>query len=88
VGYAAGNRAAAIRLEWVSGGVFTYYRWVSAGSSIGDWKRVTGIEARVDDPPLPFLGLPGIGFTVGFARSLDPPFEDENRFYLALRYGP
>jgi hypothetical protein len=91
VGYAAGDRAASVRLEWVSGGVSTYYQWLTAGESIpsiGSWKRVTGIEVGFDPPALPLLGLPATHLTLGLARSLDPPFEDENRFYVALSYGP
>ena len=88
VGYASGSKAASVTLEWVAGDVSTFYRWVSAGGSIGDWKRVTGIELRVDEEALPFLGLPAFQATLGFARSLDEPFEDDNRFTFALRYDP
>jgi hypothetical protein len=87
VGYAFGEKAASVRVEWVSGGVSTYYRWIAAGRSI-DWKRVTGIEAAIDAPALPLLGLPAFHLVIGLARSLDPPFEGENRFYLSLGYRP
>jgi hypothetical protein len=88
VGYASGNRAASIQLAWVAGGVTTYYRWVSAGESIDRWKRVTGIEIDSDAPAIPYLGLPGMRLIIGYGRSLDEPFEDEDRLYLAARYRP
>jgi hypothetical protein len=81
-----GTRAEAVRLEFVSGDVTSYYRWIRTDGS--KWKRVAGTEAGFDLPPTPFLRLPAIRAVVGLGRSLDEPFEDETRFYLALRYRP
>ncbi len=90
VGYATGTRAASLRIAWVSGGTGIYHQWVRAGApgQKWRWKRVTGIESEVRTPALSYLGLPAIGMVIGFARSLDEPFEDDNRFYLAVRYEP
>jgi hypothetical protein len=86
VGYAVGTRAEAIRLELVSGDITNYYRWLRGDGS--KWKRVAGIEVGLDAPPIPFLRLPAMHAIIGLGRSLDEPFEDETRFYLAFRYRP
>ncbi|MFN2420989.1 MAG: hypothetical protein ABR527_06365 [Gemmatimonadota bacterium] len=86
VGYAVGTWAEAIRLELVSGDITNYYRWLRGDGS--KWKRVAGIEVGLDAPPIPFLRLPAMHAVIGLGRSLDEPFEDETRFYLAFRYRP
>lgn len=88
VGWATGERAASIRLAWRSAGGETYYRWTSAGASIGSWKRVVGSEVSLSQPPVAFLGLPAIDFTLGVARLLDPPLDGETRLYGSLVYRP
>ncbi|MDX1661009.1 MAG: hypothetical protein R3326_04385 [Gemmatimonadota bacterium] len=88
VGWSVGERAASIRLAWRSDGGETYYRWTSAGESIGSWKRVVGSEASWSQPPVAFLGLPAIDLTLGVARLLDPPLEGETRLYGSVRYRP
>lgn len=88
VGWATGTEAASVRVAWRSPGGETYYRWVSAGSSIGDWKRVVGtaIEWRTD--PVPFLGLPAIDVGLGVARIFDDPLDGDTRIHAHLRYRP
>lgn len=88
VGWATGERAASVRLAWRSGGGETYYRWTSAGESIGSWKRVFGSELSWSQPPLAFLGLPAVDLTLGVARLLDPPLDGESRLYGSVRYRP
>lgn len=88
VGWAIGTRAASVRVAWRRDGVETYYRWTSAGASIGSWKRVFGTEIDFDVPPVPIIALPSIDFTLGAARLLDPPLDGETRIYGSLRYRP
>ncbi|HUP19035.1 MAG TPA: hypothetical protein VM778_03675 [Gemmatimonadota bacterium] len=87
VGYASGEEAASIRIAWVSEGSEIFYRWMSAGDSIGRWKRVYGSQVAVDVPWLPFLAIPPLEVHVGVARTLDPPLEDETRLYGGLTIG-
>lgn len=88
MGWASGTEAASLRVAWRSRGGETYYRWTSAGESIGRWKRVLGSEVAWRAEPLPFLGLPAFDFTLGVARLLDPPLDGETRIYGSLRYRP
>ncbi len=88
VGWATGERAASVRVAWRSGGGETWYRWTSAGESIGSWKRVFGSELSWSQAPLAFLGIPAIDLTLGVARLLDPPLEGETRLYGSVRYRP
>lgn len=88
VGWAVGTRAASVRAAWRSNGRETYYRWTSAGESVGSWKRVFGSEISWTQPPIPFIALPAIDFTLGVARLLDPPLDGETRIYGSVRYRP
>ncbi|MDX1624169.1 MAG: hypothetical protein R3199_09325 [Gemmatimonadota bacterium] len=87
-GWGIGTRAASVRLAWRSGFGETYFRWTSAGESIGSWKRAMGSEVSLGSSPVPFLSIPEIDFALGVARLLDPPLDGETRLYGSLRYRP
>lgn len=67
---------------------FERHRAWSRGGPKGEWLRLAGLEVDLAGDPMPLVKLPGLRLRVGAARVLDPPLEDENRFWAVLAYRP
>lgn len=67
---------------------FERHRVWSRGGPKGEWLRLAGLEVDLASDPTPLVKLPGLRLRLGAARVLDPPLEDENRFWLLLAYRP
>jgi len=52
------------------------------------WHRSVGIESRLSVPPIPVAFAPAIKSRVGIGYSLDSPFNDRLRAYVAMRFEP
>ncbi|HEX7152452.1 MAG TPA: hypothetical protein VF618_13270 [Thermoanaerobaculia bacterium] len=49
---------------------------------------LAGLEATLWSDPLPILNTPGLDFTLGVARILTGPLEDETKWWLSIRWHP
>ena len=67
---------------------FERHRVWSRGGPKGEWLRLAGLELDLTGDPVPLVKLPGLRLRCGAARVLDPPLEDENRFWLLLAFRP
>lgn len=90
-GMLRGRRFASARAS-LGGDVLSPYYWIGTasdtGRSLARWKRVVGVEGRVEVPPVPILRLPGTSAILGVGYSLDEPWRKTTRAYLSLRYRP
>ena len=86
-----GTRFASFR-GTLGGDLLSPYYWIGTASDGGGrfthWKRVVGLDASVDVPPLPLVRVPETSAIVGVGYSLDEPWRKKTRAYLALRYRP
>jgi hypothetical protein len=60
----------------------------AGGGGWGEWLRVAGVEWRLATPPLPIAAIPAFDLRLGAARVLDPPFEDDDRWWIAVVLRP
>ncbi len=54
----------------------------------GEWLRLAGVEWRLGTPPLPIAALPALDLRLGAARVLDPPLEDDDRWWITVVVRP
>lgn len=90
-GVSVGDRAFSYRASTTIGALSPFYWGASTRTGPGrfaQWHRVFGVELIVDQGPLPVLGLPGGRLVAGVGRSLDEPFADRTRGYLAVTLRP
>ncbi len=65
------------------------HRVVAAGAGgWGEWLRVAGVEWSLATPPLPIAAIPALELRLGAARILDPPLEDDDRWWIAVVIRP
>jgi hypothetical protein len=90
-GYRGGRQAAVARAA-VGGvglaGFSPYAAAVSAGSRLGDWGRLVGLEQRFNGPFAPFARLVELRALAGVAHIFDAPLKNRTRAYLQLTYTP
>lgn len=67
---------------------FERHRVWSRGGPKGEWLRLAGLEVDLASDPMPLVKIPGLRLRLGAARVLDPPLEDENRYWVLLAYRP
>lgn len=88
-GVATGERVFVFRLALPTGPLYPYYYGASVanrGESFDRWHRVVGAELRLATEPLPLVAVPDAQLVIGYGRSLDDPYERENRVYVGLTY--
>ncbi|MEM6796224.1 MAG: hypothetical protein AAF725_19795, partial [Acidobacteriota bacterium] len=89
-----GERAEHQRVEigaGLAGGVSFFgerFRLWNEGEARPEWLRLLGVTYRLESLPLPLLALPGARLEAGAAVLLDPPFEDDVRGWLTVRWSP
>jgi len=88
-----GDRFEAQRAELTLGALplplfYARYRAGGDGAPLSPWLALAGAEWRGRLGPLPLLRLPAIDYTLGAAEVLDPPFEGEREWWLAVTWRP
>jgi len=89
VGYAAGRKLGMGRLSArVPLSVQPYALWLSAGDKLTRYQRIVGAEREWDLSGIGFARLPATVVRFGVGYSLDEPYHEKIRPYLAITYRP
>ncbi|MGQ0766286.1 MAG: TolB family protein [Gemmatimonadota bacterium] len=88
VGFVAGSRIELYRAELNVAGMTPYAVWVAAGDSIGQFKRVIGVEKAFSHDAIGFARLPSTRIRLGVGYSFDPPYDEKLRPYLSVTWRP
>jgi len=88
VGVAAGRQFASYRLSIPGNGLQPYYWGASAGSTLGRWHQVVGLEWVIQANGLWVVRLPDVRLLLGAGYSLSEPVRHKTHAYLTLTYRP
>jgi hypothetical protein len=87
-GFVTGRRIATYRASIGGGAWEPYFLWLAAGESLGDVKRIAGLEQEFTFRSIGFVTLPAVHVRFGAGYSFDDPFRHRPRAYLSVRYTP
>ena len=89
VGVLGGTEIAGYRATLTSADVLSpYYAAMSSDDGFDDWYRVVGSEVVLDGSAVPYIAVPGVRMTAGFAYPLDEPLKKRTQYYLTLSFVP
>ncbi len=87
-GVQVGTRMATVSAALPIFGLRPYFWAGSAGSDLGAWEQVVGVEANYSTDGIRFARLPGIRVSGGIGYAFKGAWRDEARVYVALTYRP
>lgn len=88
-GTVGGRRAFRGRAELVTAVLTPFYEWNHAGESVNDaMRRVAGVEAVLDVPPLPGLRVPASSVQFGVGFPVDGPRRQQPTWFATLVITP
>jgi Tol biopolymer transport system component len=87
-GVQMGTRMATVSAALPLMGLRPYFWAGAAGSALGAWEQVVGIEAGYSTDGIWFARLPGVRVSGGIGYAFRGTWKDETRVYMALTYHP